>query len=75
MVTEKLKSMGYNVVKSDNAEMNTYQETLIVYNGDKQKDNAEAVKNSLNNGRLVNGTGLYQMTTDILVIIGGDYKI
>lgn len=75
MVTDKLKSLGYNVVNTDNAEMSSYEETLIIYKKADLKGNAEAVKNSLNNGRLVNGDGLYDMKTDVMVIIGGDYKI
>ena len=75
MLSDKLRSLGYDVTGSINADTNIYQDTLIIYSGDNMKSNAQAVKNSINNGRLVNGNGLYNMTTDILIIIGADLKI
>lgn len=75
MLADKLTSQGYNVTGKGNAESNIYQETLIIYKDESMKGNAQAVKNSINNGRLVNGNGLYNMTTDVLIIIGADLKI
>lgn len=75
MLAEQLKSKGFNVIETSNAESNIYEETLIIYKGEPMKTNAQVIKNTINNGRLVNGDGLYTMNSDILIIIGGDLKI
>lgn len=75
MIATNLTNAGYNVKGTDNAETNVYTETLIIYKNKDYKGDAEAVKNSINNGRTVNGDGLYNMETDVLIIIGDDYKI
>lgn len=74
-LADNLKNMGFNVIGSQNAESNIYVETLIIYNGESMKKNAQVVCNLINNGRLVDGDGLYNMTSDILIIIGYDFKI
>lgn len=75
MLSDKLKGMGFNVIDSHNADSNVYKETLIIYGDQSMKQNAIAIMNSINNGRIVNGEGLYNMTSDILIIIGADLKI
>lgn len=75
MLADKLKSMGFNVIETTNADSNVYKETLIIYGDDSMRLNAIAIKNSLNNGRIVEGAGLYNMKSDILIIIGADLKI
>lgn len=75
MLSEKLKNMGFNVIDSHNAESSIYKETLIIYGDEKMRTNAVAIKNSINNGRLVEANGLYNMKSDILIIIGADLKI
>ena len=75
MLSEKLKNMGFNVIDTTNADSTIYQETLIIYGEESMRQNAIAIKNSLNNGRLVAGNGLYNMKSDILIIIGADLKI
>lgn len=75
MLADKLKNMGFNVVDTTNADSNIYKETLIIYDSDSMRTNAIAIKNSLNNGRIVSGNGLYNMHSDILIIIGADLKI
>lgn len=74
-LADKLKGMGFNVIDSHNADSNIYKETLIIYGDASMKTNAIAIKNSINNGRVVNGEGLYNMKSDILIIIGADLKI
>lgn len=75
MLSDKLKNLGFNVVDSHNADSSVYKETLIIYGKESMKENAIAIKNSINNGRLVNGEGLYNLKSDILIIIGADLKI
>ena len=75
MLEERLKSMGFNVIETGNADSNIYKETLVIYGDDSNRTNAIAVRNSIKNGRLVNGNGLYNMKSDVLIIIGSDLKI
>ena len=75
MLADKLRSMGFNVIDTTNADTNLYKETLVIYGDESMRTNAIAVKNSINNGRLVEGNGLYNMKSDILIIIGADLKI
>lgn len=74
-LTKQLTDMGFQVLESGNAESNEYNDTLIIYNGPAFKKDATVIRNSINNGRLVNGAGLYNMKSDILIIIGNDHKI
>lgn len=75
MLSDKLKGMGFNVIDSHNADSNLYKETLIIYGDQSMKQNAIAIMNSISNGRVVDGEGLYNMKSDILIIIGADLKI
>lgn len=75
MLSDKLNQLGFSVAGVQNADSSAYEETLIIYNGDNNKNNAYAIKNSIDNGRVIKGDGLYNMNTDILLIIGLDYKI
>ena len=75
MLSDKLKNMGFNVIDSHNADSSVYKETLVIYDDDSMRKNAIAIKNSINNGRIVAGNGLYNMHSDILIIIGADLKI
>ena len=75
MLADKLRSMGFNVIDTSNADTNVYKETLVIFGDESMRTNAIAVRNSINNGRLVAGNGLYNMKSDILIIIGADLKI
>lgn len=75
MLADKLKNEGCTITETGNADSNNYNDTLIIYKGEKFKEAAQAIKGSINNGRIVNGEGLYDMKTDILIIIGKDFKI
>ena len=70
-----LSQNGFNVINTDNANTTAYPDTLIIYDADNMKDNAQAIKTTINNGRLVQSSGRYTMDSDILVIIGADLKI
>ena len=75
MLSEKISNLGFNVIGVENADSKNYEETLVIYNGEEHEKEAHALKNSLRNGRCVNGKGLYNMKSDILIIIGLDLKI
>ena len=71
---DTLKAAGFNVEKVGNAEQQIYNETLVVYRGADGPSRAQAVINALGIGRAIDGEVYYKMSTDVLVIIGGDYK-
>lgn len=74
MTGDTLKEAGFNVAAVGNAEQQVYNETLVVYKGDEGPSRAKAVINTLGVGRAISGDIYYSFETDILVIIGSDYK-
>ena len=74
VTADSLKAAGFNVEKVGNAEQQIYTETLVVYKGPEGPSRAKAVINTLGIGRAVDGEVYYKFDTDVLVIIGSDYK-
>lgn len=72
--TEKLAKLGFKVEKSGNADQQIYEQTLVIYDKDNGLERAQTVINALGVGRAVKGQGYYEYDTDVLVILGGDYK-
>lgn len=71
---DSLAAAGFNVAGVGNAEQPVYDETLVVYKGAEGPARAKAVIDALGIGRAVNGEVYYSFASDILVIIGYDYK-
>ena len=67
-----LASQGFVIEEQGNADQQVYTETLVVYDKDEAK--AQAVADALGFGRVVYGQGYYEYETDVLVVIGSDYK-
>jgi LCP family protein required for cell wall assembly len=68
-----LRAARFAVGEVGNANQFVYDRTLIVY-----KDNdaeAEAVRSALPVGDLVPSRGMYEFTTDILVVVGKDWQM
>lgn len=68
-----LSGLGYQVGSTGNADQQVYTSTLVVY-GSGQDAAAQAVVDGLGFGRTVQNTGFYSFSTDLLVVIGTDYK-
>ena len=73
LTSENLIAQGFDVVAVGNAEQSVYTETLVIYKGDEGPSRAKAVINALGVGRAVSDM-YYSFDTDILVILGSDYK-
>lgn len=73
-MTETLKGFGFDVTETGNMDTYAYNETLVVYNDDEFEAAAETVVASLGIGRTVAGTGFYTFDTDVLVVLGKDWK-
>ena len=73
-MSEQLQADGFNVVDVGNTDSPAYSETLIIYKDSAFEPAAQAVLQSLTNGRVVNGGDYYTFDSDILVVLGSDWK-
>lgn len=70
-----LEGLGYNVVEIGNTDVDAYDETLIIYNDEAMRPAAQAVLDTLGMGRIVfNELGYYTFGSDVLLVIGKDWK-
>ena len=74
MLGEILSDAGFDVQEITNAKAYVYTETLIIYDDDSNIEAAYAVQNALGQGRVLDGTWKYAFTTDILVVLGSEWK-
>lgn len=70
---EVLKSNGYAIEDTGNAESFVYDETLVIYREEKDKVAAEAIVQALGTGRTVSAGVYYSLKTDIQVVVGKDW--
>ena len=73
-IADALKDRGFDVTETGNTDTYVYDETLVVYNDDAFEAAAETVVASLGLGRTVPGAGFYTFDTDVLVVLGKDWK-
>ena len=73
-IADALKDRGFDVTETGNTDTYAYDETLVVYNDDAYEAAAETVVSSLGMGRTVAGAGFYTFDTDVLVVLGKDWK-
>ena len=71
---ELLGARGFNIVEIGNAEQPVYTETLVVCQTANDRARAQAVIDALGLGRIVDSSAYYSFDTDILLILGSDYK-
>lgn len=69
-----LEGDGFKVESVGNANMQVYDETLVVYKDEKLEQQAGAVVALLGHGRAVWDSIHYTFDTDILVVIGSDWE-
>jgi LCP family protein required for cell wall assembly len=73
-VQSQLASDGFKVTATGNADNYVYDETLVAYKDEAMIPAAEQVIASLGVGRSVDASIYYEFDTDILVVIGKDWK-
>lgn len=73
-MAEQLGADGFNVTETGNTDSPAYDETLIIYKDATLEEAANEVRDSLSNGRVINGGDYYTFDTDILVVLGSDWK-
>lgn len=71
---EILTNAGYKVEEVGNTDNQVYTETLVVYNDAAMQPAAEAVVATLGSGRVIASNGFYAFETDVLVVLGKDWK-
>lgn len=70
----KLSAKGA-VTDTGNADDSKYKTTLIIYNNDADKAQAQAIADTLGVGQIKKNTGgTYAFSTDFLVVVGADWK-
>jgi polyisoprenyl-teichoic acid--peptidoglycan teichoic acid transferase len=70
---EKLKSFGYTNVSSGNANSTDYTSTLIIYDNDTYKRDAEIIAAQLGCGTATKNDGSYTSSGNVMVVLGTDY--
>ncbi len=73
-VSELLTEAGYEVVDVGNADSYVYDETLVVYDEESFEAVAEDVVSKVGSGRVTDASIYYNFDSDILVVIGSDWK-
>lgn len=74
-ISDSLKERGYNVEGVGNTDVEAYDETLVVYAQDEYEEAARSIVEELGVGRPVSDyAGFYQLETDVLIIVGRDWK-
>ncbi len=71
-VSGMLGTLGYTVGEVGNANQFVYKETLVVYSTDRTA--AVQVASDLPAAKIVESRGMYSFSTDILVVVGEDYR-
>ncbi len=74
MLGEILSDAGFDVQEITNAQSYVYTETLIIYDDDDDSAAAYAAQEALGQGRVIDGTWKYTFTTDILVVLGSEWR-
>lgn len=67
-----LTGAGFNVTNVGNANQFVYDRTLVVY--DEERALADAVLKKLPTGEVVASRGMYEFSTDVLVVVGKDWS-
>lgn len=71
---DTLKEKGFNVGEVGNAEVQAYEQTLVVYRDEEGLSQAKSVIEALGIGRSVGSADYYTFEGDVLLIIGSDYS-
>lgn len=74
MLADILTNAGFVVAETGNADSYVYTETLVIYLDAAHEKDAEAVAQALGTGRVINGINGYTFDTEILVVLGADWK-
>ena len=71
--SSKLVDLGYRT-NVGNANSQDYTSTVIVYDDDSMRGDAEKIRDELGCGQVMKNNGDYLFSTDILVVVGTDFS-
>ena len=69
-----LTNNGFKVAEVGNADSQVYKETLVIYRDPAYETACKAIVQTLGMGRVVNGINGYTFDTQVLVMLGSDWK-
>ncbi len=69
-----LSGVGFQIAETGNADSFVYSETLVIYGNETLKEAAQAAVGVLGVGRATEAGVYYAYDTDLLVILGSDWK-
>lgn len=73
-MADQLTASGFNVTETGNTDSPVYDETLIIYKDQAFEPAAESIASALTEGRVIDGGDYYTFDTDVLVILGSDWR-
>ena len=73
-MSDQLTADGFNVTEVGNTDSPVYDETLVIYKDEAFEAAAQSVATALTEGRVINGGDYYTFETDVLVVLGSDWK-
>ena len=73
-VSDLLGLVGYQQGEVGNVNSYVYEETLIIYRDDTDREAAEDIHARIACGRVIPSLGRYSFEGNILVVVGGDFK-
>lgn len=71
---DKLKTFGYTNLSSGNANSTDYAETIVLYDEDTYKTDAEIIAAQIGVGKVQKNDGSYLMSSNVMVVLGADYS-
>lgn len=73
-MADQLRASGFDVADVGNTDSPVYDETLVIYKDAAYEQAAQSVASALTSGRVINGGDYYTFDTDVLVVLGADWK-
>lgn len=73
-ISDTLESRGFSIEACGNTDVAAYSETLVIYKDEEFASAADTVVSTLGMGRVIRDTGFYAFDTDVLLILGKDWK-
>ena len=73
-MADQLRASGFDVADVGNTDSPVYEETLVIYRDPAFEQAAQSVASALTSGRVINGGDYYTFDTDVLVVLGADWK-
>lgn len=73
-VESRLSEYGFKLKNMGNADSFVYDDTMVVYKDEAHKDDVQALVDALGFGRITDQSVFYSFKSDILVVVGKDFK-